>query len=349
MKIRLILFVLLLVAAAAQATIRTVSSDGLAQFAQVQPAIDAANSGDTVLVYPVGVYPGFNVTKKLVIMGAGTENQPFRGTKITGVVTVTGAADSSELRSFWVQTSANAGAHSPASAVLQIASQCKALLVWRCLLENNGVTGNPQDGANVGDSSQVSFIECGFWNSQNSNGNAFAVIMANSSVVNMEGSVGIRLAGTVQGGVATGVLTVRNCLFEGINAGAGGFNTSASGFVQNCATISMLLVQSAPFLSITFSTQNVANSNFVSYVQWNPQTSDYHLATGSVLINAGDPSSPLDLDGSTADKGAYGGQHPYVANGAPDFPFVFELQAPTSVPQDGSLPVYSRGRIGPGN
>jgi hypothetical protein len=34
---------------------------------------------------------------------------------------------------------------------------------------------------------------------------------------------------------------------------------------------------------------------------------DWAPASGSALINAGDPSSPTDTDGSRADIGAYGG------------------------------------------
>jgi hypothetical protein len=79
------------------------------------------------------------------------------------------------------------------------------------------------------------------------------------------------------------------------------------------------------------------------------RASDYHLAVGSNLIDAGNPGSLGDLDMTPADIGNYGGQHPYVDGGVPDYPFAVQLAVPYSAPLNGTMRVAGRGRVGPGN
>jgi len=48
------------------------------------------------------------------------------------------------------------------------------------------------------------------------------------------------------------------------------------------------------------------------------------LKPGSPAIDMGDPSSPNDLDGSTADMGMFGGDSSYVLSGLPDIPAIYD-------------------------
>lgn len=84
-------------------------------------------------------------------------------------------------------------------------------------------------------------------------------------------------------------------------------------------------------LNYSCSSQNLAgtgnitnNPNFI-----NPTNDDFHLQQGSHCIDAGDPTSPLDPDGTRADMGAlYFDQSavPIIANqnGVPDQYFLFQ-------------------------
>ena len=88
---------------------------------------------------------------------------------------------------------------------------------------------------------------------------------------------------------------------------------------------------------------------FRSFQLADARGADYHLISGSMLTDAGNPSSPFDLDGSTADIGLYGGQHPYVDGGVPDYPFAVQVEVPYSAPLNGTMRIWGRGRVGPGN
>ncbi len=337
------------------AGLHTVSSDGLADFSDVQSAINAAVAGDTILVYPGGVYSGFTVDRRVIIMGAGIEPAINKHTKIVGIVTLSSAADATELRSLWIAASVgNPGSYNNRNnAVLRIDGNCYDVFIWRCLIENSNTSGGVIKSAVwVGDTASVRLHQCAVWSSQVSSGNAAAFAVDSLCEISLESCVISRWSYGIYGSpgtTAASPINIRHCIFDGY--GYYGITGAFSGFVENCLFIGTTPGLGAPNLNLTHnaSVGTGEGSNFVSYIQFNAQNSDYHLTGGSPLINAGNPSSPFDLDGSTADIGVYGGQHPYVKNGAPDYPFVIELEIPTSAPIDGAFPVFSRGRIGPGN
>ncbi|MCB9391427.1 MAG: hypothetical protein H6506_02110 [Calditrichaeota bacterium] len=91
------------------------------------------------------------------------------------------------------------------------------------------------------------------------------------------------------------------------------------------------------------------SSEFTNISYETIRSCDFHLPTGSVLSDAGNPASPFDLDGSAADIGIYGGQHPYVDGGVPDYPFAVQVEVPYSAPLNGTMRIWGRGRVGPGN
>lgn len=355
MKASYLLFSILFVAAIAMAGLHTVSSDGLADFSNVQDAINAASASDTILVYPGGVYAGFTVDKRLTIMGAGIENALNKNSKIAGIVTLTPEADATELRSLWIVSNPGVGGspNNSGPSVVRVLGACYDVFIWRCLLENNNTNGGVLKSALfVGDTASVRLHQCALWSSQISSGNSFAIIADSLCEISLESCVFSRWAYGIYGqnNTTASRLNIRHCVWDGIN-GYYAVYGAFSGFVENSVFIGTSTGLNVPNLGYT---NNAAlgygdGSNFVNYIQFSPQSSDYHLVGGSSLINAGNPSSPFDLDASIADIGVYGGQHPYVKNGAPDYPFVIELEVPISAPIDGTFPVFSRGRIGPGN
>ena len=74
------------------------------------------------------------------------------------------------------------------------------------------------------------------------------------------------------------------------------------------------------------------SSAFIALDFGTARLSDYHLSPTSVCRDAGNSAGPPDLDDSTADMGVFGGQHPYIEGGIPDFPFAVNLEIPASVP-----------------
>ncbi len=353
MKRIIILLTLSLSVLPASAAMHTVSSDGLADFTDVQPAINLASPGDTILVYPGGTYGGFIVDKQLIIMGGGIEPSINKNTRIAGIVELTSAADGTELRSLWITSNPGVGGspNQPAAAVVRIHGDCYNVFMWRVLIENNQPSGGYVISALwVGDTASVRLHECALWASQVASSNSFSIIADSLSAITLESCVVSRWAWAVYSLYATAAspLNLRHCLIESF--GYYGIYGSFSGSVENTAFISATPSNGTPNMTFAYNALGVdGGTEFTSYVTYSPQTSDYHLVGGSALINAGNPSSPFDLDGSQADIGVYGGQHPYVKNGAPDFPFVVELEVPISAPADGTIPIFTRGRIGPGN
>lgn len=351
MKSAIILFAVLIIAFNALAAVHTVSGDGLADFTTVQAAINAAAVGDTILVNPISIYPGFTVDRRLIIMGAGIEPLLHKNTKIAGVVSITSAADGTELRSLWISAPAAGGFQSPTTAVLRIAANCQEVLVWRCFIENISPVANWMAGAFLGDSASCRFLQSAFLVTSDY-GNTIAVSADSLVTIVLENCVFTRWRYTHYSTSATSgsFVEVRHCIHESFNGGNHALVGNFSGSIENSVTVNALINTSTPNFTANYTTANITpTAHFVNYVQYNAQNSDYRLQAGSSLINAGNPSSPFDLDGSQADQGVHGGQHPYVKNGAPDFPFVLEVEVPTSAPAGGVMNVFTRGRIGPGN
>lgn len=96
------------------ATVRTVSNNPatIAQFSDIQSAVNAASSSDTIYVHgSPNSYSGFTVTnKQLIIMGPGwspDKNLPLL-VQITGPITLTGAGTSgTELQGLTIEASVN--------------------------------------------------------------------------------------------------------------------------------------------------------------------------------------------------------------------------------------------------
>lgn len=113
MKKHLLLFCIgLLSAGLLMATVRTVSNNPatIAQFSNIQSAVNAASSGDTIYVHgSPNNYSGFTVTnKQLVIIGPGwtpDKNLPHL-VQITGPIDLTGAGTSgTEIQGLTIATS----------------------------------------------------------------------------------------------------------------------------------------------------------------------------------------------------------------------------------------------------
>ena len=164
----------------------------------------------------------------------------------------------------------------------------------------------------------------------------------------------IDIAITQSEGTAANI-TARHCIFCCVYP----INSGAIGSAENCAIFGVggyIYFNICPDITFNYcgaypnlpsGTGNIqcSTTDFVNLSLSDSRSSDYHLSTASVLRNAGNPAQ-FDLDSTRADIGVYGGMHPFVANGAPCYPYVLDVDVPTFVPQSGAVRIYVRGRIG---
>jgi len=336
-----------------------VDINGHAPYTQVQPAIDAASAGDTIVVGTGYGYQGFTVDRRLVIIGAGTSTITTEGTRIGGIVTITDTADSTELQGLWIIASANSSTDSLA-AVLCIRSGALGVFVWRCFVENTNNSGGGYVSCFfLGYQSTAQFSQC-VAKASGASGSGFrtsrsgwvmtlvsCILATRDDVIYVTGSGVIHANHSVLTSlISSNVLNITPC--NGSFANSAIMYSGGSPYWGYLGSV--VLSYCAANGAAPPGTGNIVCSaadfvNLASYTD--PRSNDYHLSAGSVLRDAGD-STQFDLDSTRADIGVYGGMHPFVESGAPDYPFVLDVDVPTSVPQNGAVRVYARGRIGPG-
>jgi len=168
MKRLLLVSSFLLIAFSVNATVLYVTKSGGGQHIEVQPAIDAASAGDTILVAPSGgTYQGFTVDRQLTIIGAGTDIVIGRSTRVNGLVRVIDGGDGTVLKGLYVQASIVTYMW-VMSGVLLVDSNATDVMVEGCLFENSGNLGWPPSPefancAAVAHGASVVFRGCSFW------------------------------------------------------------------------------------------------------------------------------------------------------------------------------------------
>jgi hypothetical protein len=343
----LIFLLLIFILETANAAILTVSTDWGSQYTSIQTAIDTASPGDTILIAPSpGSYDGFTLNKRLTLVGAGIDTIPGRATLISSAITITDSADQSIIKSIWLRFSYQ-------NSILVVQTGAEHILFEECFFENQYQSYYYPCIASIS-SSSVTFVKCGFWNAHYSNTNK-GLCLGSGCEVYLYSCLFCHCGGyTITGGDETSILFITHTIFQDCHI----LSTSATGMVQNTASVGCYnQFQGAPNLACSYVAAEgvvpVGEGNFAliggefeHLVSQHPRRSDYHLTAGSPLSDAGNPASPLDIDGSRADIGIYGGQVPYDERGIPDFPFVIELNVPPIVPQNGTLNIGTRGRVG---
>lgn len=363
MKRTLIVLMFCLLTGVTQAAILKVASNGTQPYTQISSAISASATGDTVLVM-AGSYTGFTVDRKLVIIGAGTGVGIGEGVLVNGAVEVQDAADSTELRSMWLRASFSNGTSDSLSAVLRIRSEATRVFVWRCFIENYHASFYTTCTW-IGINSSADFVQCTFWGSGSADAsNRYGVVYRSGSIFTAQSCLFVNFERTIYSyaGTSGASCTISHCIFTTENSNMYPVGGAIAGVAENCAFMSEPGYTNTYSTSITHS--YCAHTNqappgathiaataaaFVNLVYYDPRASNYHVTGGSVLQNAGNPASPFDLDGTRADIGVYGGQHPYVDGGVPDYPFAVQVEVPYSAPLNGTMRIWGRGRVGPGN
>lgn len=351
---------------AAQAAILKVASNGTQAYTDIADATAASSAGDTVLVM-AGGYSGFTVPHRLVIIGSGTGLGIGEGSLVNGIVSVEGAADSTELRSLWIVSSPASGSIDSVATVVRIQAGAEQVFIWRCIIENISLAS----GSGIvwlGENTNTEISQCVLWSSQDPDATGQKGVLQRGSsnlrlvstaIINIEDPIG--KYGTNNGAN----VTASHCLFTAQASNIYPCQTNGTGIIEN----SVFFINSG-VLSYTGGTAVVYNYcgytsgeasppgathtacdslDFVNLNLIDFRSGDYHVSVASDLEDAGNPGSPFDLNGSQADIGIYGGQHPYVDGGVPDYPFAVQVEVPYSAPLNGTMRIWGRGRVGPGN
>jgi len=354
------MLVVAILAVSAQATIRTVNQFGTAQFVTVQAAINAAVTGDTVLIAP-GTYfesPSFN-SKSLTIIGAGWDLTTIDGGNsicwsLSGVAVIGSLLEGMDNTSTSVSISNSTNGDS--------------VTFRRCRMRT---TGNATvSGAN---GKRLYLEDCLL--TSTFNGTMITVSTSTGGGFVMRGCIlgltGPQTSTTYLSGANTGVVEITNCTFVSVRVP---FNLSG---VQPVIAINNIFYDwtagsswgaflvgsvfdynasdaTAPAIPGGFTNHILlgANDPFVSYdevLNYVHGTSDLHLnggAGGLLLTDTGHPLI-LDVDATRSDVGAYGGPRPLVDNGITAYPFVTSLTMPNLIESGDDLNVNSTGRVGP--
>jgi hypothetical protein len=351
-QLSILCLALALLSFSSQAAIHRVNFNGSAQYATITAAYTAASSGDTIIVSPGTYSDVITSVKRLTIIGAGwdqvTTQYFYFNTGSTG----------SRLEGLKVT---NSGANQTTFCYLAVDS----ITLRRCFLYNNNVY--PCLERQAGSSSKwITVEDCILHQAGNNALNADVIRTVNDSLVVR--NCLITMANTIAAGQVAidgtprfltfvnntmvnvrelfsspgnyGMYVANNIVWDWASGATWGSYSTTATFEYNASQ-----TPAPPGANA----QTLAADPFVLYTEasnYEHGVSDLHLAGGSSLIDAGVPSL-LDRDGSRSDLGIYGGPYQFVQNGAPSYPFVISIVAPSAVISGDSLSVNTIGRVGP--
>lgn len=335
---KIVIGLLLLLASTALAAYRKVHADGSYPYTSIQAAINDSAAGDTVNVGP-GVYnENMVIDQSLVIVGAGWDtNSPFGRTYVNGGFVLNSGtiglcnlhiwksggnairnfADLSitGCRIFSYNGSANAFQLDPGSSTR----------IQNCIIELNSATA-------------ILAVQSGSFDN---------LQLISSKII---GTFGTCYSFRRDVDQLHGTFSSQNCIFSGVQHNS----TLVDHISSNCLFIDCGNLNDAEHsINYRYCAKNGSEwssshpSNMM--VDGNAYDSAFHPTAGSPLIDAGDPNSSLDLDGSRADIGCYGGPWAFNDNGvANGFPFMTSMVlTPPSPEQGAQLLLESNAMIGP--
>ncbi len=330
MKIRnLLIFICALITNTLNANVITVDNNipGMGDYISIQAAHDAANSGDTILVFPSAVhYQAITLTKKLIIIGAGSEIiNKIKITYLSGNLVFEPESSGSVVSSF-----------GSVNGTLSVEINASNVELKRIHLKNIVIYPGNSDIAITG-----CLIRC-----TDGDGapelilvqQAGNILISNSIIRGSSNRVGIKAVGSN--------LTIFNNIIH-----SGGFYVwdEHSVFYQNSSVIAtnnifaygkMLEGEPCPYNYNICCNPGLGG---ISCGLWCGIGNISNLYDGSIFFdyNGGNyklkPGSPAIGSGENGtDMGIYGGDMPYVDGGYPDLPTIYHLNVPlTGTTQNG--------------
>lgn len=296
------IFLSLLFANQAFARILTVANQTTPQVAQynsIQAAHDAAQSGDTIYVYPtLSAYKGAKLSKKIVLIGAGFSriNEYSDLSKITNTDTLHFKAGSE---------------NSIISSIIgnfKIIIESNNIHIDKCKSKEVFIDKN-LNGILITRSVIGSYERC-----INVSENSYATI-ANNILNSNNGTISIGTNGSC--------LIKNNIIFSNYD-GVVGYHANLYNNIF-CTNTTYSLNNDGIAQNNSPALQYYDNSRQQWFVDYNK--GDYHLKETSSGKNAG-------TDGK--DLGIYGGDYPFIDDGAPALPTIYYMKvSPTASQKDG--------------
>ena len=258
-------------------------------YSTIQAGIDAASDGDTVLVSPGTYVENINYGgKNIVVIGEDMETTIIDGNQSGSVVTITGGEDTTAvLNGFTIQ---NGSADYGGGIYIHGAGPTLKYLIIR----NNLAGDSPQGGGGIGiegiyeqTDKLTKIFNCLFYDNQAGRGQA------------------------IKSQDYTGLQIIQSTFFN--NTVVDSFSNFYEYIINGSNNIfwgnDSILRGSSNF---NFSYSNIQGGwEGEGNIDADPlfcdaENGDYTLAENSPCIDAGDPSSPYDPDGTIADMGAFG-------------------------------------------
>ena len=303
--------VLLLQSNARILTVASQSSPQVALYNTIQAAHDAAQSGDTIYVYPSIIsYKGAVITKKVNIIGAGFN-------KVTDYSDCTKIISTDTLK---FENGSDFSTISSLTGNFMTYINSNNFFIYKCKLNQIIVNKNITNVTIV--NSIIKGKDVGILISENS----FALISNNI----VQGSYYAISIGK------NGSSLVKNNIL--ISSGPYVIEGYSAYLLNNIALGPMwfsLFTTDASILYSPFLNQwTDKNPWFVDY-----ENQNYHLKVGSPGIGAG-----KNNNGVATDLGIYGGDYPFVDDGAPSLPTIYYINLPAIGNQKDGLPIEIKAK-----
>lgn len=339
-------FVRLVVAAlaglAGLAHAKTITVDNrvgsVAMYSNLQTAIDAAETGDTILIAgsPTG-YGNVVVTKRLRLVGPGyflSENQVAGVTKdhayidsvsfgATNTDTFKSSASGSELTGLYcIYVRTNGFGYNGRN----YAGPVSGVVIDNCRINNLGSSTN-SDYDSLYFSARRCWLESAWARPSSSLRNC----MITSGISLYPGSAVEHCILPAAGTSSQAESSISNSIFvaSGSGPGAAGFANNCKGSVQYCMAVGGLSIAG----TTTFLKAGVGNHPTVTYLEdvfiySNPVDRQY-------LLKPTSPARGIGLNG--ADMGMFGGANPYVISGVPAMPRITHFATPAAATSSSGL------------
>jgi len=274
-------------------TVSNQSIPSVAQYSTLKTAYDAAQNGDTLLVYPSEFnYEGIDITKRIFLIGNGfvsTADMP--ATKIAGTINFLQGSDGAAIESFGGEFSINI---TSVNNILISRNSLMSVIFENSF--NSVIIGNKIIGKSVNYVSNTTLTIKGISLIEASNNiirtSRFgsAIIIEPNSVLKISNSIIILDEYSNSATITGGKIIGRNNLIYGY------------------------ILNSNVELYYSMIKDNNSADEFSNLVD-----DTYHLKSGSAAIGTGE---------NGADMGVYGGNNPYTEDGAPNLPSIYYLKVP---------------------